>query len=141
MTRAVALVLGVVWALAGWRNLPPLDHRSAVAVGFVMASSIGLAYFAGTRRQHDVNRATAIASAEATALASVAAVTSSSSSVNVFVASPATAAPARAARAERYALLEDAPWMVGSHRAPELEEEAFSVAFEDVQDEREAVAR
>lgn len=141
MSRVLALVLGVVWALAGWRNLPPLDHGTAAAAGFVMASSIGLAYFAGTRRQRDLNRATATASAEATALASVAAVTSSAASVNVFVASPATVAPARAARAERYALLEDAPWMVGAHRAAEVEEEAFAVALEDVQDEREAIAR
>lgn len=129
MSRVVALVLGVVWALAGWRNLPPLDHRSASAVGFVVASSIGLAYFAGTRRQRDLNRATAIASAEATAVASVVAQTTASSSVNVFVASPESVSHARAAR---YAVLDDAPWMVGAHRTLEVEEDALAVAMEDV---------
>ncbi len=140
MSRVLALVLGVVWALAGWRNLPQLEHGTGQAAGFVIGSSILFAYWAGTRRQRELNLATATASAEATAVAAVTASTSSSSSVNVFVASPATAAPARA-RAARFELLEDAPWMVGAHRAAEIEEDALSVALEDVQDEREAVER
>ena len=141
MSKFLALALGVTWALAGWRNIPPLEHRAGAAAGVVVASSIALAYFAGCRRQREMNLAVATASAEATAVATVTAATSSSSSVNVFVASAESAAPARSARAQRYALLEDAPWMVGTHRAAEVEEDALACALEDVQDEREAIAR
>lgn len=133
MMRLLALVLAGVWALAGWRNLPQLDHGTGAAAGFVMATSILLAFWAGTRLQRDQNRATAVASAEATAVAAVTAQTTSTAAVNVNVFTPNDAARA-SARHNLRDPLENAPWLQGAHRRPDLDDsgDAYSVALEDV---------
>lgn len=129
MSKLFALAAGIVWGLAGWRNVPQLAHPQGAALGFIVATTIGLAFLGGTRWRKDGVRAEAFASAEATATASVMANTSASSAVNVFVASPDSVV---AARSQRYAALDDAPWMVGAQQRPDLEDsDAMQVALED----------
>lgn len=142
MGRLVVAVMAAVWVLAGWRNLPPLAHGQAAAAAVVIASCIAGAYWVGVSRQRSGNLAVAVASAEATAMASVTSSTESRSSaaVNVFVASPQSAAQARMARS---GLMDDAPWMVGAHRRFEVEEgdDCLESAMLDVQHEAEYDAR
>jgi hypothetical protein len=129
VSKLFALAAGIVWALAGWRNVPQLAHPQGVALGFIVATTIGLAFLGGTHWRRDGLRAAAFAAAEATATASVMANTSSSSAVNVFVASPDSVV---ASRAQRYGALDNAPWMVDAQARPDLEnDDAMQVALED----------
>lgn len=71
MFRLVAVAMAVVFAIAGWRNLPPMTDQVSSAAGFTLAACVLIAYWMGRRstRAHAVAQATASARAEAAAAA------------------------------------------------------------------------
>ncbi len=81
MIRLIAGGIAIVWAYSGWKNLPRLDHPSAMAAWLAIAGTCVLCYFLGARQ----TRATAIASAMAKAEAHAAALASSSSNSSAQV--------------------------------------------------------
>lgn len=132
MMRLLAVVLGVAWAFAGFRNLPRLPAPQSAAAGALIAGAIALAYVAGKRRQIDSAVAVAVANAEAhaAAVANVAVSNQASSNVQVIIVDPDRGA----ARAGAATGLGDLPWMVGTHRSVELDEtEVIDTMLEDVQ--------
>lgn len=129
----LAVVLGFGWAMAGWRNMPRLEQPQASAAGLAIACSVGLAYWAGTRRKRDAAVAVAVAQAEAHATAVAAASLAASQHVHVVVDNSQGAR----AQGSRQFGIEDAPWIVSHETRAEIESEALDVALEDVLDERE----
>jgi hypothetical protein len=129
MFRLLAWIMAASFAFAGWRNLPRLDHPQASAAGVGIGACILLSYYAGTRRKRDAAVAVAVARAEARAAAHAGATAAVVNHVAVVV-------PERGARAAGATLgLDDAPWLVGAHRAIELDErEAVEAALADVLD-------
>lgn len=137
--RLLVICFGIGWAFAGFRNLPRLPQPYAAAAGVIVASSLALAYWAGTRRRRDSAVAAAVAKAEAhaAAVANVASSARSDVTTNVIVVDPERGAQ----RAGASLGLADAPWLVGRHRTIELDEtEALDAALEDALDAREAEA-
>lgn len=130
------IALSVAWAFAGFRNLPRLSHPQGAAAAVIVAVCILVAYRAGRKAVTASAVAAAVAQAEATAVAAAQSRSDSQATANVIVVNN----PQRGARAAGVAAgLDDMPWMIGSHRAVELDEtEALDVALEDVLDAREA---
>lgn len=122
----------IAWALAGWRNMPRLEHPQAAAAGFMVAVSVWLAYWAGTRTQRSKAVAAAVARAEAAALAvAQGGAAASDARAQVVVINNPVAGGRHAAEAA--VGLDAAPWLIGAHRAIDLDEtEALQVAWEDI---------
>lgn len=67
MFALVAALSAAAWAFAGWRNMPRLADPSASAAGVMMAGSVLMAWWAGTRHAAAKVIGRAVASAEARA--------------------------------------------------------------------------
>lgn len=128
--RLGAVLMAMAWALAGWANLPRLDHPQASAAGFAIGGTVFVAYLFGSRSTAASAMATANARAEAhaAALAHSASASSSSAQVAVVISSELGAS---AAGARQFSGLEAAPWMVGATRDPELEQDFLAQSLAD----------
>lgn len=130
MFRLIAWVMAGAFAVSGWRNLPPLPQPTAGAAGLSIAGCVLLAYYAGTRRKRDQAVAVAVARAEARAAARSSAAATAVNHVQVVVPQFG----ARAAGAAAFGL-DEAPWLIGTQRAVEVEEnEALEAALADALD-------
>lgn len=89
----MAVVAGV-FAIAGWRNLPPLEDPSAGAAGLVLGGLVVLAYRLGRRSVSAEAVATAVASARAESAAAAHAGAQAASNVIVNVGAGAAAVAA-----------------------------------------------
>jgi hypothetical protein len=128
MFRLIGGLTGVAWALAGWANLPRLDHPQATAAGLAIGGTCLLSYFLGARQTRVSAEASAWAKAEARAAAIASSSSSSSAQVAVVISSELGA---RAAGQERLSGLESAPWMVGAVRQDDIEQDVVAQMIED----------
>jgi hypothetical protein len=128
MFRLIGGAVGIAWVLAGWANLPRLDHPQATAAGLAIGGTCVLSYFLGARQ----TRVSAEASAWAKAEARAAAISSSSSSSQAQVAVVINAENgARVQGQGRLSGLESAPWMVGAVPQSEIEQDVVAQMIED----------
>ena len=107
--RWLGLLFGLAWVVVGWRNLPPLGERSALAAGVAIGVTCWLSWYAGKA----TTRASATAIANARADARAAAVAASSSSSQA-VGSQVVIVGAGGASPEVLSGLDAAPWIAGA---------------------------
>lgn len=133
MWSLIAAGFAAGWAIAGWRNLPPVPQHYAGAFGMCLAASVLASYYAGTRRKRDQAVAVAVAKAEARAMAAVTAQTTSQAQVFVNL-DPAVGARHRAAQSG----LDSAPWLMGAQPRFEVEQsDAVDSMLEDAREQTE----
>lgn len=134
MFRLMAGAVAVAWALAGWSNLPRLEHPSAAAAGLAIGGCCLLCYLFGARNTRASAEASAWAHAEARAAAIASSTSAATSTAQVAVViSPELGA--RVAGQNRVSGLDAAPWMIGATRDPELEQDWIEQSVADGQEE------
>lgn len=135
--RLGAVLVAVAWALAGWRNLPPLEQPQASAAGLAIGATCFLSYLFGSRSTLASATATATARAEAHAAALAQSNSSSNSTAQVAVViSPGMGAAS--VGATKFGGLDSAPWMIGATRDEELEQDWLEQATLDGEGEEAA---
>lgn len=137
MFRLLAGAIAVAWALAGWRNMPRLEHPQATAAGLAIGGTVWIAYWLGAKQTSATANASAWAKAEARAAAIAASTSAAAATSNVNVVF-APELGARMAGEARLTGLESAPWMVGATRDAELEQDFLVQALEDGQGDQES---
>ena len=115
MVRLIAGCIAVGWVFAGWRNMPRLDHPSALAAGLAIGGTCFISYWCGRSLTRNAAYAAARANAEARALAASQSRAQAQAVVNVFQSAPAEERQALVPRTARG--LEDAPWIAGPKSA------------------------
>lgn len=120
MIRLLGLLFGLAWVVIGWRNLPPMDNRSAATAGLAIGVTCWLSWLAG--KATTAARATAIASARAEARARAQAAAAATAQVMVVNAPGGGSAGGPVVPAAWVGGLEAAPWIVGPSNAGLLEE-------------------
>lgn len=130
MFRLIGGAVGIAWALAGWANLPRLDHPQATAAGLAIGGTCLLSYFLGAHQSRASAEASAWAKAEAraAAIASSSSASSSNAQVAVVISSELGA---RVQGQQKLTGLESAPWMVGASRQEEVEQDVVAQMIED----------
>ena len=111
MLRLIVAVVAAAWAVAGWKNLPRLDHPSNIAAGLAIAGTCGVCYWCGRALTRNSAYASARASAIATARAAADAKSNAqaAAAINVFMAGPEGGTAGSVPLAVQG--LDDAPWI------------------------------
>lgn len=130
MFRLIGGAVGVAWALAGWANLPRLDHPQATAAGLAIGGTCLLSYFLGARQTRVSAEASAWAKAEARAAAIASSSSTSTSAAQVVVAINSEHG-ARVQGQERLVGLESASWMIGAAPQVDVEQDVVAQMIED----------
>ena len=130
MFRLIGGAVGIAWALAGWANLPRLDHPQATAAGLAIGGTCLLSYFLGARQTRVSAEASAWAKAEARAAAIASSTSTSTSQAQVVVAINAENG-ARVQGQGKLAGLESAPWMIGAVPQVDVEQDVVAQMIED----------
>lgn len=127
MVRLIAGCIAVAWAFAGWRNLPRLDHPSALAAGLAIGGTCAISYFCGKTLTKNSAYASARAYAEARAAAVAQSKSQAAANVNLFMGNPELGASYVAA--QQLGGLDGASW-IGS-RKQEAEQDVLVQMVED----------
>lgn len=130
MFRLIGGAVGVAWALAGWANLPRLDHPQATAAGLAIGGTCVLSYFLGARQTRVSAEASAWAKAEARAAAIASSSSASTSQAQVAVVINSELG-ARIQGQERLTGLEAAPWMIGAVPQVDVEQDVVAQMIAD----------
>jgi hypothetical protein len=128
MFRLIGGAVGIAWALAGWANLPRLDHPQATAAGLAIGGTCVLSYFLGARQTRVSAEASAWAKAEARAAAIASSTSTSNAQVAVVLSSELGA---RVQGEKRLAGLECAPWMIDAAPVAEAEQDVVAQMIAD----------
>lgn len=130
MLRIIAVAIACVWAWAGWKNMPRLEHPQSTAAGLAIAVSCLVSWWVGVSGARASARAEAYARADARAAARSESRSQAAAAVNLYMGVPSEIREQSVPLAGRG--LESAPW-IGAPKVAMLEQDLAESMMEDGQ--------